>query len=66
MKVTKEMYNEELQAQYGQFRFLVSMNSRKWGLKTMHGLVRLSKGQKVKGVINETYNVASNHTKGLS
>jgi len=31
MKVTKEMHDKELQAQYGQFRFLVSMNSRKWG-----------------------------------
>ena len=64
MKVTKEMHDKELQAQYGQFRFLVSMNSRKWGLKIMNSLVRLTKGQKIKGVINETHNVSSNHTKG--
>lgn len=64
MIVTKEMHDEELQTQYGQFRFLVSMNSRKWGLKIMNGLVRLTKGQKVKGVINQEHNVASSHTKG--
>ncbi len=64
MTVTKKMHDKELQAQYGQFRFLVSMNSRNWGLKIMNGLVRLSKGQKVKGVINETHDVTSNHTKG--
>lgn len=64
MKVTKEMHDQELQAQYSQFRFLVGMNSRKWGLKIMNSLVRMSKGQKVKGVINETHQVASNHTPG--
>lgn len=64
MIVTKEMHDKELQAQYGQFRFLVSINSRKWGLKIMNGLVRLTKGQKVKEVINETHHVSSNHTKG--
>ena len=64
MKVTKEMHDKELQAQYGQFRFLVSMNSRNWGLKIMNSLVRLSKGQKIKGVINETHNVSSSHTEG--
>lgn len=63
MTVTKEMHDKELQAQYGQFRFLVSMNSKKWGLKIMNGLVRLSKGQKIKGAINETHHVSSNHTK---
>ncbi|MEL7149035.1 MAG: alpha/beta hydrolase, partial [Bacteroidota bacterium] len=63
MIVTKEMYDEELQAQYGQFRFLVSMNSRKWGLAIMNRLVRLTKGQKVKGAVNETQYVASSHTK---
>ncbi len=64
MKVTKEMHNKELQAQYGTFRFLVSMNSRKWGLKIMSTLVRLTKGQKIKGVVNETHHVSSNHTEG--
>jgi len=64
MKVTKEMYDKELQAQYGQFRFLVSMNSRNWGLKLMNNLVRLSKGQKIKGAINETHDVSSSHDVG--
>ncbi len=64
MRITKEMHDKELQAQYGQFRFLVSMNSRKWGLKFMNSLVRLSKGQKVKEAINETHHVSSNHTEG--
>lgn len=64
MTVTKEMHDKELQAQYGQFRFLVSMNQKKWGLKIMNGLVRMTKGQKVKGAINETHKVASSHTKG--
>ncbi|NRB48146.1 MAG: alpha/beta hydrolase [Saprospiraceae bacterium] len=64
MMVTKEMYDKELQGQYGQFRFLVSMNSRKWGLKLMNGLVRLTKGQKIKEVQNATHFVPSNHTTG--
>lgn len=64
MKVTKDMHDKELQAHYGRFRFLVSMNSRRWGLKIMNGLVRLSKGSKVKDVLNETHVVASTHTKG--
>ena len=64
MTITKGMYDKELQAQYGQFRFIISMNSRKWGLKVMNGLVRLTKGQKIKGVINETHNVRSSYTKG--
>ena len=64
MTVTKEMHDKELQAQYGQLRFLVSMNSRSWGLKIINGLVRLTKGQKIKDAINETHHVSSNHTKG--
>jgi len=64
MKVTKEMYDKELQAQYGQFRFIISINSTKWGLKLMNGLVRLTKGQKVEGVTNETHHVDSNYTDG--
>ena len=64
MKVSKEMYDKELQAQYGQFRTLVALNSKKWGLKLMNGLVRMTKGQKVKGVINETHFVSSNYTNG--
>ncbi len=64
MTITKEMHDQELQAQYGQFRFLVSMNSRKWGLKIMNSMVRMTKGQKIKDVINETHQVSSNHTKG--
>lgn len=64
MTVTKEMYDKELQAQYGQFRFIISMNSTKLGLKIMNGLVRLSKGQKVKEADDETHLVASKSTKG--
>ncbi len=64
MTVRKEMHDKELQAQYGQFRFVINMNKKKWGLKLMHRLFRLPKGQKVKGVINETHHVSSNHTKG--
>jgi len=63
MKVTKEMYDKELQAQYSQFRFIVSMNSKNWGLKLMDGLVRLTKGQKVKEAVNETHLVSSTTTK---
>ncbi|GAB5554948.1 MAG: hypothetical protein Sapg2KO_45390 [Saprospiraceae bacterium] len=65
MKVTKEMHDKELQAQYGQFRTIVALNSRKWGLNLMNSFVRLTKGQKVKEAINETHHVSSNHTKGL-
>jgi len=57
------MYDKELQAQYGQFRFIISINSRKWGLRLVNGLVRLAKGQKVKEVINETHFVPSSTTK---
>jgi acetyl esterase/lipase len=64
MVVTKEMHNKELQANYGQYRFLVAVNSKKWSLKLMTSLIRLSKGQKVKSAINETHHVPSNHTKG--
>lgn len=64
MIVNKEMYNKELQAQYSQFRFIISMNSRKLGLKVMNGLVRLTKGQKVKEAVNETHFVSSTYTKG--
>ncbi|MEL6732642.1 MAG: hypothetical protein AAFP83_16040, partial [Bacteroidota bacterium] len=64
MTVTKEMHDKELQAQYGQLRFLVSMNSRNWGLKLVNGMVRLSKGQKVKEAINETHFVPSTTTAG--
>lgn len=64
MKVTKEMHDKELQGQYGQFRSLVNMNQKKWGLKMMNGLVRLSKGQKVKEVVNETHTVMSTETAG--
>lgn len=64
MLVTKEMYDEELQAQYGQYRFLVSVNSKKWSLGLMTRLVRLSKGQKVESVVNENYQVPSTTTAG--
>ena len=62
MHVTKEMYDQELQAQYGQFRFIISMNTTKWGLRIMNGLVRLTKGQDVKGAVNETHFVPSTTT----
>lgn len=64
MIVTKEMYDKELQGQYGQFRTIISMNSSKFGLKISNGLVRLTKGQKVKEAINETHMVASKNTEG--
>jgi len=64
MEVTKEMYDKELQAQYGQFRTLVAMNSKKLGLKIMNSLVRFTKGQKVKEAVNETHSVSSSDTKG--
>jgi len=64
MQVTKEMHDKELQKQYGQFRRLVAMNQKKWGLKMMNSLVRLTKGQKVKEAINETHNVVSSYTRG--
>jgi len=64
MNVTKEMHDKELQAQYGQFRTLVSLNSKKWGLKLMNSLVRLTKGQKVKNAVNETHSISSTFTKG--
>lgn len=66
MKVTKEMYAEELQGQYGQFRTIISLNSKKWGLKLMNGLLRLStKGSKVKEAINNTHFVTSNNNSNL-
>lgn len=64
MKVTKEMHDKGLQKQYGQFRTIVALNSKNWGLKLMNTLVRFTKGQKVKEAINETHLVSSNHTKG--
>jgi len=64
MIIKKEMYDEELQAQYNQFRFIISLNSRKWGLRIMNGLVRLTKGQKIKSAVNETHFVASTTSKG--
>ncbi|HAS46722.1 MAG TPA: alpha/beta hydrolase [Microscillaceae bacterium] len=63
MIVKKEMYDKELQAQYNQYRFLVSINSKRWSLRLMNRLVRLTKGQKLKGVINETHFVSSTTTK---
>lgn len=62
MVVTKEMYDKELQKQYGQFRTLISMNSSKLGLKITSGLVRMAKGQKVKEAINETHHISSSFT----
>lgn len=59
MIVEKEMYDKELQAQYAQFRFLVSVNSKKWSMRLMNRLVRLSKGQKLKDAVNETHFVES-------
>lgn len=64
MIVKKEMYDKELQAHYSQYRFLVSVNSRKWSLNLMNRLVRLSKGQKVQSAINETHFVPSTTTPG--
>ncbi|MCI4671791.1 MAG: alpha/beta hydrolase [Bacteroidia bacterium] len=64
MTVTKEMYEKELQAHYDQYRFLVSVNSKRWSLNLMTRMVRLSKGQKVKSVVNETQAVPSTMTKG--
>ncbi|MEM6378586.1 MAG: alpha/beta hydrolase [Bacteroidota bacterium] len=64
MIVKKEMYDKELQAQYGQFRFLVAANSRKWSLKLMTRIFRLVKGQQVDAAINDTYDVPSTTTKG--
>lgn len=64
MIVTKDMYDKELQAQYGQFRFLVNVNSRQWSLKLMTRLVRMSKGQELKSAINETLEVPSTTTNG--
>lgn len=58
------MYDKELQAQYGQFRFIISMNSKKWGLRLMNSLVRLTKGQKIKEALNETHFVPSTKTNG--
>jgi len=64
MKVTKQMYDKQLQAQYGQFRTLIAINKTKWGLKILDSIARLAmKGQKVKGVINETEYISSSSTK---
>lgn len=62
MIVNKEMHDKELQSQYGQFRFMVSINQKKWGLRLMNRMVRLTKGQKVKGAVNETHFVPSTTT----
>ena len=60
MKVTKEMYDIELQAQYGQFLTLININKKKWGRRILDKLARLtSKGNKVKGVVNETQYISS-------
>jgi len=64
MKVTKEMHDKGLQAQYGQFRTTIAINSTKLGVKVINSLVRLSKGQKVKNAINASHDVSSSYTKG--
>lgn len=66
MIVKKEMHDKELQSQYAQFRFIVSLNQKKWGLRLMNGLVRQTKGQKVKGAVNETHEVPSTSTTDLT
>lgn len=66
MNITKEMHDKELQKQYGQFRMIVRNNQRKFGLRFFNALVRLTKGQKIKGAINETHEVPSSMTKGHS
>ncbi len=58
------MHDKELQAQYSQFKTLIAMNKTKLGLKLMNGLVRMTKGQKVKDVVNETHHIDSTFTKG--
>lgn len=64
MKVTKEMYDKELQAQYGQFLTLITINKKKWGLRILDKIARLtSKGNKVKGIINKTQYISSTTTK---
>ena len=63
VKVTKELLDLELQSLYGQFRTVIAINKRKWGLKIMDGIVRLTtKRQKVAGVTNETEYILSSTT----
>ena len=63
MEVTKEMYDKELQAQYGLLTTVIAINKRTWGLKIVDRLARLAtKGQKVKGVTNETEYISSSTT----
>lgn len=60
--VSKDMYNEELQDDYKKYRSIIRMNSKNFGLKMMNGLVRSSKGKKIKGVYNATHEVPSTYT----
>lgn len=63
MNVTKEMYDKELQAQYGLFTTVIAINKRKLGIKIVDRLARLAtKGQKVKGVVNQTEYISSSTT----
>ncbi|MCH9681331.1 MAG: alpha/beta hydrolase [Deltaproteobacteria bacterium] len=62
MQITKQMHDQDLQGQYGALRFLVSMNKKNWGLWAVNRMVRMVKGQNVKGVDNDTVQVPSTHT----
>ncbi len=64
MQITKATHDQELQGQYGALRFLVWLNKKNWGLRMVNSMVRMSKGQKVKGVDNDTVEVPSTHTPG--
>lgn len=56
------MHDQELQGQYSALRFLVAINKRDWGLSMVNRMVRMAKGQKIKGVDNDTVQVPSTHT----
>lgn len=64
--ITKEMYAPELRSFYRPGRFLAAILSKKWGVNLLDGLLRISKGQKIDGIISEEQYLPGRHETNYS
>ena len=64
MKVSKDMYEDELQSSFGAGKMLGFLVSRNWGLKVFDLVMGTLKGQKIKGVTCEEHYLPSTSDPG--
>ncbi len=64
MQVTKDMYDEELQAYYRIGRMLSYLVSRNWGSSLVNASLRALKGGKLKDYLSEERHIPSRSTSG--